>query len=124
MLEYKKDPLLSEQMEHLRRFEESIQKSLEIVQSNLLNKGREYASNKSKFHNFEQISRIDNITREQALWGVAMKHLSSVIDIKNNIAEGQLPTQEFLDEKLGDWITYMCLLYASISERICLNKEQ
>ena len=39
--------------------------------------GEEYGLNGTQFHNFIEGSRIMNCTPEQALWGIALKHLIS-----------------------------------------------
>lgn len=99
-------------------FEKAIKRHISIIEGNLLDKAREYASDVDRLHNFTQGARIENQVTERVIWGIALKHLISVKDIIHNIENGIVPTQEFLDEKLGDWATYMALLYASIQDKI------
>ena len=99
-------------------FENAIKRHISIIEGNLLNKAKEYASDVDRLHNFTQGARIENQTTERVIWGIALKHLISVKDIISDIEKGKIPSQQFLDEKLGDWSTYMALLYASIQDKI------
>jgi hypothetical protein len=47
-----------------------------------------------------------------------MKHWISVTDILDKMDDGELPSRNLLDEKLGDWIVYMFLLEASIVDKV------
>lgn len=99
-------------------FEIAVEKILSRVRENLLSKAKEYATDADRLHNFNLGVQMTGNTREDVIWGIALKHLISVTDIRTDIAKGKLPEQHFLDEKLGDWITYMTLLYASIQDKL------
>ena len=73
----------------------------------LKQKAKEYATDKSRFHNFNVAARVANTTPEKALYGMMMKHLVSVMDI---IEAPERFSPAHMDEKLGDLINYLILL--------------
>lgn len=85
----------------------------------LKSKAEDYASDADRLHNFKIAARIDDTTPEKALWGMAKKHLVSIIDIKN-MAGMKRYSPEFLREKLGDMRNYLILLEALMLERISI----
>lgn len=95
------------------QFEEILNKRLELIRNVLGTKAKEYAFGGDRLHNFKVASRAMEEPMSQALWGMAMKHLVSVIDL----VEGRLPnTQANCDEKIGDMINYLILLEAALEE--------
>lgn len=84
----------------------------------LVVKGKEYRRNDNVFHNFEQAARISGSTREKAMWGFALKHEVSFWDILNDLEKGILPSVSVLEEKIGDLVTYLCIMEASIKDKI------
>jgi hypothetical protein len=62
---------------------------------------------------------ISGSTPEKALWGLAMKHLVSIVDIVDGLEAGRVPAVALSDEKLGDMINYLILLEALLAERQC-----
>ena len=84
------------------------------IEDVLADKAKEYAKNTNRFWNFDVAARIANSTPEKALWGMAMKHLVSVIDIVNSPADA---TEELIDEKIGDMINYLILLEGLLLRR-------
>jgi hypothetical protein len=100
------------------KFKEAIEKHIGQINSNLLAKAKEYASDADRLHNFNRASGITGECREKALFGFALKHLVSTMDIIDDVNKGKLPTQAMLDEKLGDLGTYIALLHASIQDRL------
>lgn len=101
-------------------FNKVINERTEKIKKILTSKAKEYANQKTddRLHNFNKGSKITGQQREDVLMGFAMKHWISVTDILDKMREGQLPSKELLDEKLGDWIIYMCILEASIIDKI------
>lgn len=79
---------------------DSIQLSLEI-------KANEYAQNNRAFHNFEKTASINGVRPEEALWGMASKHLVSIIDM---VYSNKSFDDKYIDEKIGDMINYLILL--------------
>lgn len=88
----------------------------------LVEKGKEYRRNNDPLHNFRVAAKVQNTTEEKALWGFAVKHYVSFLDIINDIEQGRLPKEEVVDEKIGDLINYLILCEASIKEKINNNK--
>jgi len=72
-------------------------------------KAEEYARGEDRLHNFRVAARMLGTTPEQALWGMAAKHLVSVQDM----VDGHLDASPaMVDEKIGDLINYLILLEA------------
>lgn len=92
------------------------------IKRTLIEKGKEYRRNNDPLHNFRIAAKVQNTTEEKALWGFAAKHYVSFLDIINDIEQGNLPTMEVVDEKIGDLINYLILCEASIKEKI-INKS-
>ena len=102
-------------------FDNIIENTLEKIRVLLTVKGKEYRRNNNPYHNFEVAAKMNNCTREQALHGFALKHLVSISDIRNDIANGKLPNIMTVEEKFGDIITYFLLEKASIINKINQN---
>ena len=102
-------------------FQIILDKRLSKIESVLGNKAREYSFGDDRLHNFSVAARIKGETKAKALWGMAAKHLVSVVDL----VEGRLkPTEAMVDEKIGDLINYLILLEAVLKEKpAALPKE-
>lgn len=83
-------------------------------------KGKEYQRNNNPLHNFDRGVEVSGFTstREEIIWGMALKHFISVQDIKDDLANHILPTKELIDEKYGDLINYLLIEKASIVDKI------
>lgn len=95
-----------------------IKDMLSNISEVLLVKSKEYVRNDDRMHNFNQAARKKDLTREQVLDGMRLKHEVSIDDIRRDISEGVLPSRELLDEKFTDIINYYILEYMSIRHRI------
>jgi hypothetical protein len=104
------------------QFEDIVFQRLAKTQITLIKKGKEYRRNNDPLHNFRVAAKVNNTTEEKALWGFAVKHYVSFLDILNDIEKGLLPAEEVVDEKIGDLINYLILCEASIKEKINNNK--
>jgi len=80
-------------------------------------KAGEYASDMDRLHNFRAAARVQACSPEVACVGMMTKHFVSVLDIVRDI-EVVLPSQELLDEKIGDIVNYLHLLEGLIVDRI------
>jgi len=105
-----------------QEFDILVQQRVQKVQQTLVVKGKEYRRNNDPLHNFRVGARVSNTTEEKVLWGFALKHYISFLDILNDIENGNLPKEETVDEKIGDLINYLILCEASIKEKINNNK--
>ena len=98
-------------------FNKIVEARLEAIKETLASKGQEYSTDVDKLHNFNVGSKVNNESREQVIWGFATKHLVSVLDIIRDTKEGKYPTNERIDEKIGDLINYLILLESSLKDR-------
>lgn len=105
-----------------QEFQEILHQRLKKIEQTLASKAEEYAADGDKLHNFNVGARITGQIRERVLWGFALKHYISFMDILDDIELGKLPTKERVDEKLGDLINYLVLVEASIKDKI--NNER
>jgi hypothetical protein len=101
-----------------QEFDALVEKRLDLTREVLIIKGREYRRNSDPLHNFNMASKLNNITREKALWGFATKHLVSFLDMLDDIEKNKLPQKEYVEEKIGDLINYLILCEASIKDRM------
>lgn len=100
------------------QFDKIIEETLKDIRETLLVKGKEYRRNNDPFHNFNKGVEITGKTREEVIWGFALKHFISIQDIKVDVKNGFVPNLELLNEKYNDLIIYLLIEKASIRERI------
>ena len=106
----------------VEQFDQLVENRCNKIGKTLIEKGKEYRRNNDPLHNFRVAAKVNNTTEEKALWGFAVKHYVSFLDILNDIERGFLPAEEVVDEKIGDLINYLILCEASIKEKINNNK--
>ena len=99
-------------------FSAVLDRRIKLIKHVLDYKSADYSREKDKLHNFKRAAKILGVTPEKALLGMYIKHLTSVLDIVDDIEQGKLPTEDILEEKIGDSINYHILLEALINERI------
>jgi hypothetical protein len=99
-------------------FNEIAENRIDRCRETLLDKGLEYSRGHDRLHNFRSAAAIDGETPEQALWGMAKKHVVSVRDMVKDVERGVMPTEKMLDDKITDWINYALLLEGLLVERI------
>lgn len=100
-------------------FNKIIEAALESSRNVLISKSAEYASEDNKLHNFNKAARITGKTREECLWGFALKHLVSVTDIIDEMSKDPkyIPSRDLVIEKFGDLRNYLLLLEACIEDK-------
>lgn len=81
----------------------------------LASKAKEYATERSRFHNFEVAARILDTTPEKALMGMLIKHFVSVMDL---VEAPESATEDMINEKIGDSVNYLILLEGMLRQRI------
>jgi len=101
-----------------QEFDILVQQRVQKIQQTLIEKGKEYQRNEDPLHNFNVAAKLGNTTREKALWGFALKHYVSFIDMMNDVENGTLVKEERIDEKIGDLINYLILCEASFKDRL------
>lgn len=94
------------------QFKTILDSRLSSIRSVLGQKAKEYAIG-DRLYNFKRAAEILRQTPQQALAGMLMKHVVSVLDL----VEGSIPaTEHMINEKIGDAINYMILLEALLKE--------
>ena len=101
-----------------QEFKDLIHQQFENSAKTLEGKAGEYATETDRFHTFHVAGRMKNETPEKALWGMALKHLVSVVDMMEAADKTpELFTPEKLTEKIGDLINYELLLKGLLTDR-------
>lgn len=101
-----------------KEFQDVLTTRLTKIKETLSSKAEEYATDNDKLHNFNVGARLTGQTREKVLWGFAIKHYISFLDILDSLDKGKLPTEAIVDEKIGDLINYLVLVEASLKDRL------
>ena len=101
-----------------KEFQDVLTTRLTKIKETLSSKAEEYATDNDKLHNFNVGARLTGQTREKVLWGFAIKHYISFLDILDSLDKGKLPTERLVDEKIGDLINYLVLVEASLKDRL------
>lgn len=101
------------------KFNQIVDRRIELTRNVLQKKGAEYASNTNVFENFEKAkhpARVDS--REAALWGMAMKHFVSIGDMVQDTESNPRVVfhPNYIEEKIGDMINYLILLEGMLKE--------
>jgi len=99
-------------------FEDRLEDILTQIGEILGIKAKEYVRNGDRLHNFNVGSQKTGQTREQVIANFRLKHEISIDDMRNDIANGNLPTKELVEEKFGDVINYFILEKISILHKI------
>jgi hypothetical protein len=99
-------------------FVRSLDETLSSIVTSLEIKAKEYVRNNDRMHNFNRGAIKKNITREQVIDNMRLKHEISIDDMRQDIAEDKLPTKELVEEKFGDIINYFILEKISILHKI------
>ena len=81
-------------------------------------KGKEYATDADRLHNFKVSAAFAGTTPVYECWAFNRKHLVSIMDMVNAQNQGKRFTSAQWDEKIGDAINYLILLEALLKESI------
>jgi hypothetical protein len=106
------------------KFDECIENRIHKIREILSAKAGEYATDYNRFHNFDVAARILDCTPEQALQGMMLKHIVSVLDLIQGAEEEDLIKATAIDEKIGDTINYLILLEGLLLRRLTLYVVQ
>lgn len=99
-----------------QQFEAIIANTIHELQELLLIKGKEYRRDNNPYHNFEMGAIIEQKTREEILQGFLLKHLISVKDMRNDLKQGILPSEDKVNEKYNDILIYFMIEKAMMIE--------
>ena len=94
-------------------FLETIEERHRQCLSTLEFKSSIYASDNDRLSNFKDVAAMNNVSSQEALWGMVSKH---IVAVKNQTKSGHIPTKKWIKEYLGDIINYMYLLEATWKE--------
>lgn len=89
------------------------------IEKMLATKAKEYANDDDRMHNFNRATdaaagRYES--REGAIFGMMLKHWTSILDILDANDVGSKTPIAMIQEKFGDMINYLLLLEASITQ--------
>lgn len=99
-------------------FNKELEKLFDSIREKFQVKRNEYAIDDSVFINFKRGSVITGLPPELVLDGYLTKHYVSYRDMLDSIYEGRRPTNEMIDEKLGDIILYFILQKIMMEENM------
>ena len=95
-------------------FEKILDTRIKAIRETLAGKAKEYAS-EDRLYNFKRAAEIDQTTPKNALKGMWLKHVVSVLDL----ISGKLERSEhMINEKIGDSVNYLILLEAVLKEKL------
>jgi hypothetical protein len=106
---YNKEKLMNNE-----RFNNIVQTQLGQIESMLVSKGTEYATDRDRLHNFKQAAALQKLSPRDALAGMMIKHTVSIYDMIGD--QTGTHAVEKWDEKITDHLTYLVLLKAVIDE--------
>lgn len=109
--------LLEPEKINLSFYEKELALTLESIKNKLGIKGEEYSTSTDKFHNFNEGAIRLKCTPERCLEAYNTKHLVSYSDMLDNLDKGIVPSDEYIDEKLGDIINYFILQKIQLKQR-------
>lgn len=96
-------------------FEAVLEERLNKCKEVLGVKASEYATS-DRLHNFKVAAVLQHESPIKALGGMMAKHTVSVYDLIEAENSGQAIPIELWDEKIGDHINYLLLLWAAVVE--------
>jgi len=84
---------------------------LKGAEETLLKKEVDYGESTDALSTFNKTAQLNSESPVASLWGMASKHLTSVLGIINDIKHtGIIPSEEYVSEKVGDLRNYLILL--------------
>lgn len=113
--DYMNDTEVLDTIKKPSHYEKAIEDMITHCRDTLIKKHNEYATD-DDFHNFNVAAKLQDVTPEQALMGMAAKHVVSVCDFINDAAAGISVSKDMWREKIGDNINYLLILWAMVTE--------
>ena len=98
-----------------KEFEVALEQRIEKCKEVLGVKASEYATS-DRLHNFKVAAVLQHESPAKALGGMMAKHTVSVYDLIEAENRGKEISLELWDEKIGDHINYLLLLWAAVVE--------
>lgn len=101
----------------IEEFEKCFNARVDMCRSVLIAKSTEYARGGDKLSNFKKAAGRLGCTPEEALLGMENKHSISICDMIQDLGKGIEHAMAKWDEKIGDELNYLFLLYGLLKER-------
>lgn len=101
-------------------FDAMLKGAIEHIKRTLILKGDEYSTQSDRLHNFTRaaMKRAASdgklYSREESIVWMSLKHEVSIEDIIQKVKNGELVSNQMIEEKLGDKINYDILLLISL----------
>lgn len=99
-------------------FQKVLEERIRMIRDVLGKKSAEYARGNDRLHNFKRVAEIKRITTAEACIDGFCKHLVSILDMVDDLAEGKSWTLPAWEEKIGDAVNYLILLEAIVKENV------
>ena len=101
----------------VEKFKELLEKRFNKTRKVYSKKMNEYANDLDVFQSFKEgVGFSFQDTPEGVAWEYACKHFESIKTIVSKIPN-EIPSDELIDEKIGDAINYLIILEGLIKER-------
>jgi hypothetical protein len=101
----------------IKDFKDLLEKRFEKTRETYSRKMNEYATDLDVFQSFKKgVGFSFHDTPEGVAWEYACKHFESIKNIISKCPD-EVPTDELLDEKIGDAINYLIIIEGLIKER-------
>ena len=99
--------------------EKIVERRIKLIQEVLESKGNDYAENSDQFRSFNLGSKFSlHETPDAVAWEFLVKHLQSVHQMVDDYEKKRkVPTEEYIDEKIGDCINYLILLEGLLKDK-------
>lgn len=94
-------------------FDRAVGELLRHAEETLVRKGGEYCLEDDRLGTFKRAAAIQGTSQESAIAGMMAKHIVSIYD---TVASGRKMGKAFAQEKIGDAINYLAILYAAEME--------
>lgn len=99
---------------NLNEFNTVVNAQILRCRETLYRKGHEYVFGDDRLEHFKAAAGDQNITPEEALWGMLAKHLTSLRGMCHNGSR----SIDLWNEKITDSINYLFLLRALVEEEV------
>ena len=112
-------------------FDSNLKELLGKTEDVLGMKANEYATTSNRYHNFaicRTFAETVNasavpFTIPQMIWFLCLKHITSCVDIIKGIVLGRRFKRAFIDEKFGDFVNYLFLLWIYIRTKHSIEED-
>lgn len=95
------------------RFNQIVDELTSHIKTTLKRKATEYSLTDDRLSSFKCAAEIQHNLPSQALLGMMTKHIVSIYDY---VCTGQKFTEVMAREKIGDALSYLILLYATLED--------